>query len=202
MWWKLADVPAASFVRRISLGRGRGRTLPAAFLMVTLAGVTLAAVVPVQRSRAEWLALDAKERRAYQLRPRRRDAPLRYLNISDDEVREIQAAAVDIVPRAIVNISAVVVGCSCEDGPGCSEQVWILAERPGKTVGLQLSKIDGSWVIGPVQQWWLSFEDLERRSRSMKFWDYEDARDRMFEAFPACKSPPAGDTSMRDRKQP
>lgn len=205
MWWKLPEAPATfdgPFVRRMFSGRAPSRLLRAAFLTVALAGIALPAdTAPVQRSRADWQALYAKERRAYELRPQRRDAPLRYLNISDDEIREIQTVAVDVVPQAIVNVSAVVVGCSCEDGPGCSEQVWILAERPGKTVGLQLSKIDGSWVVGPVQQWWLNFEDLERRSRSMKFRDYEDARDRMFEAFPSCKGPAASEPSKRDRKR-
>jgi hypothetical protein len=57
-------------------------------------------------------------------RPIRREDSLRELNISEDEVREIQSAALQVSPGSIVNISGVVTGCPCEDGLGCSDQVW------------------------------------------------------------------------------
>lgn len=176
----------------------RRTMLRVASLVLVLAGVALAAnAAPLRKNRAEWEAFFRKEARAYALRPNRRDSPLRYLNISDDGVREIQSAALNVVPRAIVNISGVVVGCPCEDGPGCAEQVWILASRPGKTVGLLLSKIEDTWVIGPVQQWWLNYEDLQSRASSLDYSAYWDARDQMIEAFPACKAQPTNPLQAR-----
>lgn len=88
-----------------------------------------------------------------QARPHRRDGPLRYENISDEEVREVQSAAAEVLPQAIVNISGVTTGCPCEDGEQCSDQVWIVAYRPDRSVGLMLSKISHHWVIGVVQRW-------------------------------------------------
>jgi hypothetical protein len=163
------------------------RTMMLASIVLVVAGVMVVANAATGRkTRAEWEAFFAKEDRAYALRPSRRDSPLRYQNISDNEVREIQSVALTVVPRAIVNISGVVVGCPCEDGPGCAEQVWILASRPGKTVGLLLSKIEKAWVIGPVQEWWLNYEDLQSRASSLEYSEFSDARDQMIEAFPAC----------------
>ena len=80
--------------------------------------------------------------------------------MSDEEVREIQAVVFQVLPGSILNISGVVSECPCEDGPACSDQVWIVAHRPNQTKGLQLSRIDAHWAIGPVQQWWFDFENL------------------------------------------
>jgi hypothetical protein len=66
-----------------------------------------------------------------------------------------------LLPDAIVNISGVVTGCACEDGPACSDQVWVVAYRPEWSKGLELSKINGHWTVGPLQQWWLDYEKLE-----------------------------------------
>src|SRR4051812_25408661 len=49
------------------------------------------------------------ERRARELRPLRRDQPLRDLNISDNEVREVEFIARQYLPRSMMNISPVVV---------------------------------------------------------------------------------------------
>jgi len=50
----------------------------------------------------------------------RRSAPLREININDEEVRQIEAVVRELIPGAIVTISGVAQGCPCEDGPGCS----------------------------------------------------------------------------------
>jgi hypothetical protein len=74
-------------------------------------------------------------------------------------------------PGALVNIGTVVTGCPCEDGPSCTEQVWVVAYQPERSVGLVLSRIDGRWGIGPLQQWWLDYDDLEARRESFRSYD-------------------------------
>ncbi len=130
------------------------------------------------------------QQRARELRPQRRDHPLRYQNISDREVREIQLAARGLVPRAIVNISGVVTGCPCEEGLECTDQVWIVATRPELSVELQLSRIGGAWTIGPIQQFWLSMADLKaNEQRFASSYDYDSAVSRLWDAFPRCSAP-------------
>lgn len=127
--------------------------------------------------------------RADQIQPRRRNSPTRYLNISDEEVREIQSAASEVVGKVVVTIGPVVVGCPCEDGTSCTDQVWILAHLPKETVGLLLSKIGGHWDIGTVQRWWL--RDFELRSRdhcssTAECDALEYARRKHMDDFPMC----------------
>ena len=69
------------------------------------------------------------EQRAQELYPRRRDTPMRDLNISDGEVREIQRLMKTINVQEILNISAVVTGCACEEGADCTEQVYVEYEE-------------------------------------------------------------------------
>lgn len=139
-------------------------------LMAWLIALSSAAVLATEAAAPTnfdaWTARMRKLDRAYALRPVRRDGPLRYQNISDEEVREIQSAAAEVVPKALVNISGVTTGCPCEDGPQCSDQVWIVAFRPDKSFGLRLSKVNNHWMIGPVQRWWLRYDAL--RSRDWK----------------------------------
>jgi hypothetical protein len=117
-------------------------------------------------------------------RPARRDGPLRELNISDGEVREIQSAALQVYPGAIVNISGVVTGCPCEEGPGCTDQVWIVAHKPGQSQGLQLSRFNGHWSIGVVQQWWLDFDKVAGlRVRSPA---QNQALKDLYDSYPVC----------------
>jgi hypothetical protein len=133
----------------------------------------------------------AIEERIEATRPQRRDSPLREENIHDYEVRQIQAAAANLLPNAIINISAVVTGCPCEEGPSCSDQVWILAYHSERTTGLQLSRIAGQWTIGAVQRWWLEYEKLKARGNTVKSSSaYFDAEDELKEQFPACISSP------------
>jgi hypothetical protein len=130
------------------------------------------------------------EARANEVRPRRRDGPLRYPNISDDEVREVQMAVAAKLPRDILNIAGVVTGCPCEEGLQCTDQVWVVVSRPGGSVGLLLSRIDRHWMIGPVQRWWLRYEELRARMRTEKnYYGLLAAEEKLFEQFPACESP-------------
>lgn len=125
--------------------------------------------------------------RAGDLAPSRRDAPARPLNITDVEVREIQAAALDVLPRAIVNIGTVTTGCKCEDGAGCTDQVWIVATDSRRTKGLQLSRILGRWTIGPVQQWWLRYEEFyAHRDRFADGAEFASAELKLLESMPVC----------------
>lgn len=128
-----------------------------------------------------------KEDRIKRLEPRRRDYPLRYLNVTDEEIREITSAARDVVPRAIVNISGIVSGCPCEEGPQCTDQAWIEAFAPGNTRGLQLSKVGNHWKIGFVQRWWMARESLEaRRDQFASNHEYLKAEDALVDSFPSC----------------
>jgi hypothetical protein len=150
--------------------------------------------------RARLERLIAIEDRIAATAPKRRDSPLRAENISDLEVAEIQRAAGKIYPGAVFNISGVVTGCACEDGPACTDQVWILASRSGRTIGLLLSKIDGHWTIGPVQQWWLEDEQLgTRRHENVSRSGYFTFGDEHKEKFPICA---AEQTSERKREGP
>lgn len=132
----------------------------------------------------------AIEKRIRETRPQRRDSPLREENIRDEEVRQIQATASQVVSKAIINISDVVTGCPCEEGPACTDQVWILAHQSERTTRLQLSKISDHWTIGVVQRWWLEYEKLEARQHTFRpISAYFAAEDALKERFPACLAP-------------
>jgi hypothetical protein len=132
------------------------------------------------------------ERRDYigSTRPRRNEAYLRRDNITDEEVKEIQGAARSVLPEALVNIGGVSSDCPCEDGPGCSAQVWVVAYDPKETVGLMFTKSDGHWGIGPVQNWWLRYDDLQDRRpdwrNDAKMIAWYEQQEALYAAFPAC----------------
>jgi hypothetical protein len=123
-------------------------------------------------------------------RPRRNEAYLRRENINDLEVRELQAATRAVLPEAIVNIGGVSSDCPCEDGPGCSAQVWVVAYDPKETVGLMFTKTDGHWGIGPVQSWWLQYDALQQRRPSWlneaKYVAWSEEQEALYAAFPSC----------------
>jgi len=96
---------------------------------------------------------------------KRIDGPLSDTNISDIEVRKVQAVVLELYPGAIVNIGGVTSECRCEDGPECTAQVWVVAHDIGQSHGMMLSKIDGEWRLGPLQDWWLEYEKLIVRMR-------------------------------------
>ena len=52
--------------------------------------------------------------------PARPNQTLRQDNITDEEVREVQKAALKVYPDSIVSISGVTDGCDCEDGSRCT----------------------------------------------------------------------------------
>ncbi|MEO8062958.1 MAG: hypothetical protein ABI821_09425 [Pseudomonadota bacterium] len=127
--------------------------------------------------------------RALELYPGRRNTPLRDLNITDGEVREVQAIAARFLPRAIVNISPVVTECPCEEGPNCTAQVFVLATEKEKTSGLQLSRTKEAWDVGVVQKWWLKRGAIQRQNTGDTFRDYylaRKAQNDLLEEFPIC----------------
>jgi len=135
--------------------------------------------------RAEKRQLDAQIR-SWQIVPKRRDEPLRYLNISDYEVREIQLVAEKYLPKVLLNISPVVTGCPCEEGPQCTDQVYIVAETAQSSKGLQLSRVRNSWVVGTVQQWFLRYDELRSREDKMGYLNFMRARNELYRDFPVC----------------
>ena len=144
-------------------------------------------------SMRELIDLLRGKRKPPRIMPSRRDGPVRELNVSDEEIREIQSVSSRIFPGWILNVSAVVTGCQCEEGPACSDQVWVVAHSAGRTQGLQLSRIAGHWTIGAVQQWWLDLEkvqSLHRRSPAA----LAGALQELYDRYPACPNQPAGAT--------
>ena len=149
-------------------------------------------------SKKNWMEERKRLRYIRQTRPQRIDEPLRAENVSDEEIREIQAATVTIYPGAIANVSGVTAGCPCEEGPLCDSQVWILAYRDNRYDGLMLSRISNKWVVGPLQTWWFEYDLLTRKLselRSEKPTDYwaasrelREKRTQLQEAFPICIS--------------
>jgi hypothetical protein len=127
--------------------------------------------------------------RAWQLYPSRRDTPLRELNISDDEVREVEDIAYKYLPRTTINISPVVTDCPCEEGLACNAQVYVVATVKDKSRGLQLSRMNTHWQLGVVQEWWLRFEAIRDPHTGNSFLDYylrARAEKELYEEFPLC----------------
>ena len=125
-------------------------------------------------------------RRARHHVPKRRDEPLREANLTDQEVREIQAATKNYLPADYLNISPVVTGCACEDGPDCKEQVYVLADSGASAKGLQLSRIKNAWTVSALQQWWVNYGRLEARRKQMEWVEYERALISLAHEFPMC----------------
>jgi hypothetical protein len=127
--------------------------------------------------------------------PRAPNGTLRKDNITDEEVREVQRAALEVYPDSIVNISAVTDACDCEDGSNCTAQVWLALYRENITRSLVLSKIDGHWRIGTVQSWWLQYNAHQRNSpgfgRGAKQIAWQQENQRLLDSFPTCPTPPA-----------
>ena len=143
-------------------------------------------IASAERSRASELRW-SKAKHIDFLRPRRRDTPLRYLNISDNEVREIQSAVATHASYEFVSIAGVVTGCPAEEGSACTDQVWVELRRHGKGGGLLLSKVNNQWIIGVVQQWYLCDEALDaRRDGFSTYFDYMAAKQALVESFPSC----------------
>lgn len=129
------------------------------------------------------------EIRARQIYPRRRDTPLRDLNITDFEIREVQQVASKHKMPRLVNISAVVTGCPCEEGGGCTEQVFVVGDVAGHSTGLQLSRRKNQWDISRAQKWWLEYAALLARQPTMARRAWLDAKPRLLMEMPQCGSP-------------
>jgi hypothetical protein len=129
------------------------------------------------------------EARARQLYPRRRDTPLRYVNMSDEEVREVHVIARKYKMPQLVNISPVVTGCPCEEGGSCTDQVFITSLVNGQPVGLQLSRRKNLWTVGVVQKWWLEYAALKAREPVMGRSEYQQARNQLLLSLPICADP-------------
>jgi hypothetical protein len=169
------------------------RLLAAAISLLVAFGTVAQAPLPrrsmaqeekVYRERLEDIAY-----RAWEVRPRRRDTPLRELNISDNEIREIEALTSRLMRDSMVNISPVVGDCPCEEGPMCTAQVYVVATTAGKTLEVQYSRIRNAWQIGPVQAWWTRKASLEERLKRGEFPDFREylrAQDELLEEFPMC----------------
>lgn len=71
-----------------------------------------------------------------------------------------------LYPEAIVSIGGVTTGCPCEDGPSCTARVAVVAADPDQSHGLTLSRIEGQWVVGPLQEWWLEYHALVARMQA------------------------------------
>jgi hypothetical protein len=90
-----------------------------------------------------------------------------------------------VYPGAILYISGVVTGCPCEEGPSCSDQVWVVPQNELKTNRTLLSRISGRWTIGPIQEWWLNKAHLEA-DYHLTAGQRAEALDALWEKFPAC----------------
>jgi hypothetical protein len=129
------------------------------------------------------------ETRARALYPGRRDTPLRDLNISDNEIREVETIARKYLPQSFVNISPVVGECPCEEGPTCTAQVYVVATTRTSSRGLQLSRLNDRWNVSRVQQWWHRREAIVAQNTGDALRDrylYDKAVNELYEEFPLC----------------
>ena len=129
------------------------------------------------------------------------NGPLRRDDILDEEVREVQQAAIEVYPDFIVYISGVTNGCNCEEGGSCTAQIWLALNRENQTRSLVLSKIDGHWKIGAVQSWLLEY-DAHKASflgygRGAKQVAWQQENQRLLDNFPSCPTVAAEWTLVR-----
>jgi hypothetical protein len=146
-------------------------------------------LVEMMQWESEWRRKDHISKRADELRPAYRAEPLRYLNISDEEIRQVQLVSVKFLPRAMVNISPVVTDCPCEEGPNCTAQVYVVATTGENSKGLQLSRLKDQWIVGVVQQWWIRREALrapKSKADLLERYRYERALHELYSEFPVC----------------
>jgi hypothetical protein len=169
----------------------------AAFVAISLCATALAQHTdePQRSDDSDWYREIPSSEPYLALRPMRRE------NISDEEVREVQDAALQVYPDFIVVISGVTDGCACEEGGQCSAQVGLALNRNNLTRSLVLSKIDGHWKVGAVQSWWLKFREFETAHPRPTKWDalqdWERARQVLLKSYPACPAPAGNWTLLR-----
>ena len=146
---------------------------------------------------------------AYKPRAAQLTGPLRYENNSAQEVGEIESAARGVLSGALVNISGIVAGCGCEEGPECSAQVRVVAYGPARSPGLSLSRIGGHWALGLLQQWELRYEAFRGQHPAPNFGTGADGNARferflaeqtaLFEDYPRCDDELTADSSAPGR---
>ena len=160
-----------------------------AAVLICAAGLSQAADDLPRSQESDWYREIPSSEPQLAVRPARRE------NISDEEVREVQDAALRVYPDFIVVISGVNDGCTCEEGRQCSAQVGLALNRNNVTRSLVLSRIDGHWKVGAVQSWWLKFRDFERAHPRPTNWDARQDWEReigvVLEQYPACPVPAA-----------
>jgi hypothetical protein len=142
-------------------------------------------------------------RRARELYPARRNTPLRDVNISDEEIREVELLMRKYLPKAYVNFSPVVTDCPCEEGPACTAQLYVVAQSQTETRGIQLSRTRDRWNVGTVQQWWLRRDAVVRQRTGNPFLDdylFQKAVNELYEEFPLCAAPPAATPKTAEKK--
>jgi hypothetical protein len=147
--------------------------------------------------KADWAAARERTNQVIRSRPARLEGPLRVDNISDEEVRELEAVMDEHFPGAIVNIGGVTAGCPCEDGTSCDSQVWVVTHLAGESNGLMLSQIGDRWAIRPLQQWWLRRDhlyslmraalDSNATNRYETYRRFQEQQNQLQREFPFCK---------------
>ena len=90
-------------------------------------------------------------------------AALREDNITDQEVREIQAQVDRYFPGIIVMIDGVQAPCDCREGSGCTAQVNLASGSANQPVLMRLSRINGEWVPGVVWRWAQEWKELRQQ---------------------------------------
>ncbi len=157
-----------------------------------LLGLLLAdgAQAQAQAERDEWAKREAMISEililAAAIAPRRRDEPLRELNISDYEVREIQYMLREYLPKVIVNIGPVVTGCPCEEGRGCTEQVYVQANTATGSVGMLLSRVQKRWDLSRSEKWWMRWRSLQAEEHKLDYLDFRQRAWELVRDFPVC----------------
>ena len=111
---------------------------------------------------------------------------MRYVNLSDNEMREIQEVASKHLAKTVLNVSPVIEGCPCEEGPLCTDQVYVVTQVSGMPVGLQLSLVKKVWKVGVVQSWWLRYDALRAQQRTMNYRAYSSSESELYREFPVC----------------
>lgn len=181
--------------------------------LLGIAGLLAPGMLPAQdgASRFDWAEYHRRNdimwevgRRARAVYPHRRDEPLRDQNITDGEIREIEELVKEYLPRTIVNIGPVVMGCPCEEGEACTDQVWLQANTAANSVGLLLSRTQNRWDVSAVQKWWLRWRALQAEESRLGWQEFEDRRWALFQDFPVCteRSPTADNVAAQTTAEP
>lgn len=128
-------------------------------------------------------------REVWPTRPHRRERALRTINLTDEEIRQIEAATRTLHPEALVNIGAVTTDCACQNGPDCTAEVWVVAYGAAASTGLMLARISDVWQIGPLQQWWMDYEGLFFQPSGDRAGDLQArvaAQQALLDRYPSC----------------